>query len=407
MASPRRLENWLEGFMRHTEDLPTSEMFRTWTAIFIIGAALERKVYLRTLKNKKLFANTQVILVANPGIGKTVLTSTVADFFEHLPEHKRASNDISKASFIDELNEAKRSVGLPGVAEESSFNALLVLSNELGALLPSYDAAFLNLLTELYDCHSFRERRRHRKKEDQITIARPQVNIICATTPSQLRDLMPEGAWDQGFAARTFFIYESKPSQVELFSSAAYDRKLHEALTEDLKTIGDLMGEMRFTDEALTAARDWHRGGGQPQPNHPRLEHYKTRRTSMHVIKLAMIASVMESDNLVIEKHHFDTAQRWLLAAEKRMPYIFKSMHAGGDNQILLDVWYAARQEANQNGGEISNSRIFRLIQDRTSESWKVPHFVTNMVKLGILKTVGGDRENPTYTVAKFKAQAR
>lgn len=407
MASTRRLDNWIDGFMKYTDGLPTSDLFREWTGIFIIGAALERKVYMRTLKNKKLFPNLQVFLIASPGIGKTVLTSTVIELFEHLPEHKRASSDVSKASLLDELAEAKRSVGVEGIDEEASFNSLLILSNELGALLPSYDPAFLNLITELYDGNPFSERRRHRKKDDQIKMERPQVNMLCATTPSQLKDLMPEGAWDQGFAARTFMIFESKPAFMELFANSAVDKKLNSAVIEDLKSIGELMGEIHIEPEALEAARAWHRGGGQPQPNHPRLEHYKTRRTSMHIIKLAMIASVAESDDLIITERHFKTAQRWMLAAEKRMPYIFKSMHAGGDRQVLLDVWYAARKEANQNGGLINNSRIFSLIQDRTSESWKVPHFLTNLVKLGVLIPAGGKKESPDYKVAKFKADGR
>ncbi len=404
MDTPRRLSNWLEGFMEYTDDLPTSVMFRRWTGIFIIGAALERKVYLRTLKNRKLFANLQIFLVAPPGIGKTVLTSTVADLYNHLPEHKRAASDVSKASLIDELAEAKRAIGIPGLEEEASFNSLLILSNELGALLPSYDAAFLNLITELYDCQPFSERRRHRKKEEQVKIERPQLNMLCATTPSQLKELMPEGAWDQGFAARTFMIYESEPVMTELFASRSHDETVYDDLIEDLKGIGELTGEMRFTPGALKAAREWHTGGGQPQPKHPRLEHYKTRRTSMHVIKLAMIASIMEDPELVIHTRHFNTAKAWLLEAEKRMPYIFKSMHAGGDRQILLDVWYAARNEACKSGGEITSSRIFSLVQDRTSESWKVPHFITNLVKLQVLKPCGGSKENPKYTVAKFQA---
>ena len=120
-----------------------------------------------------------------------------------------------------------------------------------------------------------------------------------------------------------------------------------------------------------------------------------------------MIASVMESNELVIKAKHVRLAKAWLLDAEKRMPYIFKAMQSGGDHQILSDVWYQARREFNQSEATespgITNSRLHTLISERTSEAWKVPHLLTSLLKRGIIKPIAGSpKENPKFSVIKY-----
>ena len=125
----RRLDNWLTSYMDYTADQPSPELFRRWSGIFLLATALERKVWVNVIPRKPLYPNLQVMFVAPPGIGKSLMTAVVEDIHKELPEHKRAPNDISKASFIDALNEARRNVGDP-LSDVTDFNSMMVLSNE-------------------------------------------------------------------------------------------------------------------------------------------------------------------------------------------------------------------------------------------------------------------------------------
>lgn len=398
----RNLPDWIEGFAQYTKHLATEDVFRTWGAIFAISAALERKVVFLLPPDNKLFTNMQVIFVAAPGIGKSNIIKVVQRLVAGLPDHKLAHDDISKASLIDELNDARRSIMCKNIEVDRQFNSLSIVSSELGALLPGYDASFLNLLTTLYDCIGFSERRRHRKNgEEIISIPKPQINLLAATTPSGLGEILPEGAWQQGFTARTFMIYARFKSQYPLFNpdiDMSAFRVYEKKLMEDYRRIAGLAGVMTITKEAIEELCKWHDAGGPPIPSHPRLENYKTRRTSMHAIKLAMIASISRHDGLEINKSDVKRGRNWLLDAEKYMPYMFNRMTVGSDQFVIQDLLFALGKAAKSEGGLLSREYVMKEISHRMGDVNKIFPTLETMKNTGRLKIVKNpDDPNSIY----------
>jgi hypothetical protein len=344
----RILPNWIESFIEYTDHLPSPPIFRKWGGIAAIAGALERKVWVRTL-NMDLFPNLYTVMVAPPGIGKTIITATVEELWRSLTTHKVAPKSLTKASLIDSLADAHRTKTV--ISENSlhlDFHSLLVNAGELGVLIPAYDADFMNVLTDIYDGRQYEERRRG--KDLHITIKRPQLNILAACTPSYLNGMLPEGAWDQGFLSRTFLIYSGERTTRDLFSEEEFSTDLLSKLKSDLRDVADIAGKMGFEPEARAALSAWHAAGGPPTPDHPKLTHYLTRR-SAHLLKLCMVASIAESSNLVINLSHYQTALGWLLEMESKMPDIFKALGARGDGQVIEETWHylytiwAARKE--------------------------------------------------------------
>ncbi len=181
--------DWADGFYSITENLSSPAIFRRWAAISAIAGALERKVWVQTL-GSKLYPNIYAILVAPPGVGKTEVTWRVRDIWESLEDHCIASTSVTKASLIDELNDAERRIVTNHRDNPvDHFNSLLMSINELGVLIPAYENEFMNVLTDLWDCKHYSERRRTNKLE--IVIKRPQLNLLAACTPSYLMNVLP------------------------------------------------------------------------------------------------------------------------------------------------------------------------------------------------------------------------
>src|ERR1700733_3428237 len=67
-SAHRRSVSWIASFVKHTDNLGSSELFRKWSAIAAIAGALEQKVWLTT--TDQIFPNLYTTLVAPPGIGK-------------------------------------------------------------------------------------------------------------------------------------------------------------------------------------------------------------------------------------------------------------------------------------------------------------------------------------------------
>ena len=354
--------DWIEQFIQHTDSTTSPALFRKWAAISAVAGALERKVWVRSL-GSNLYPNMYVVLVAPPGIGKTEATWRVDALWRTNEDLKVAPSSVTKASLIDSLNEAHRRV-LTNNPEQPvvNFNSLLMSINELGVLIPAYENEFMNTLTDLWDCKGYSEKRRSTKLE--IDIPNPQITMLAACTPSYLMSTLPEGAWDQGFLSRTMLIYSGDRQLRSLFAEQESNEAEWDALVEGLGRIGNLYGEIKFTQDAAALMDDFHMSGGAPQPDHPKLFSYNVRRT-VHLLKLCMVCSVSRSDELVVTEEDFSRAKRWLLEAESAMPDVFKAMTQGGAMRVIEEAWHFLYKAYVKDGKPVLESRLIRFLQER------------------------------------------
>jgi hypothetical protein len=380
----RKLDNWIDGFMSYTKDLPSPDLFKKWCAISAVAGAMERKCWIRTM-GSKLYPSMYIILVAPPGVGKTVVSSLVRNMWLELEGQHVANSSVSKASLIDDLRDATREIMRPG--EDPSivrFNSLKVAANELGVLIPAYDNEFMNVLTDIYDGHGYSERRR--TKDLQFNLNAPQFHLLAATTPSYLNNILPEGAWDQGFLSRTMLVYSGVRTLVDPFADTRNSDINDKDLRSDLKKIGEAYGEYKFTDESKAMITKWHMENGPPTPEHPKLHHYLTRRTQ-HLLKLCMVAAAATSSKKVIEIDHVQLALDWLIEVEHFIPDIFKSMSMGGDSKAIEETWYFVYKTytTSKDKDPVPAARVFRFLQERVP-AHAVEHIIGIMVKAGLLK---------------------
>lgn len=332
------MASWIADFIDITEGITSPKLFRLWGGIFAVSSALERKVWCYTLKSK-LYPNLYVVLAGPPGVGKSEVSWRIRDLVKNLTDHKVASASVTKASLIDELNDATRAVkppkGLPSVVE---FNSLTVIANELGVLIPSYEYEFMNTLTDLYDCKSYEETRRSSRSKP-IEIPAPQISLLAACTPSYLHGTIPEGAWDQGFLSRVILIYSDHSIMADLFNEDEGDKKREKELRKHFAKFDDVFGKMDFSEEAKTLLRNWQQTGGEPKPDHPKLRYYTTRRTAQ-LLKLSIISAVDTHKTAEISRADVTRAIDWMLEAEVYMPEIFKSSNVQGTSSLIEEAWY-------------------------------------------------------------------
>jgi len=334
-APERKLENWLDAFYDYTADTPSPELFRKWGGVVCVAAALERRVWGVSL-NRELYPSLYTFLVAPPGQGKTLITDTVYSLLSRISDIHLAPTSVSRASLIDALRDARNQV-VDFQWGQMIYNSLCVIANELGVLLPAYEGDFMSTLTDIYDCKPYAERKR--TKDLDYKIEKPQINLFAATTPSYLSDLLPKGAWNQGFISRVILIYSGHSIKTSLFKKLPRRTELEEKLVNDLAIIAKLNGPFTYSVPFQVAMDEWHSSHGPPTPEHPRLINYNERRT-VHRLKLAMICSAARSSSLQVEMQDFYMSGKLLFEAEEFMPDIFKAMAHGGDIDIISEIWH-------------------------------------------------------------------
>ena len=364
------------------------ELFRKWAGIGVLSSVLERKVWNETRKGI-LYPNLYIVLVGPPGTGKSLLISTSEKLIRAVGEIHVAPSSVTTASLVDTLQLSVRKVLHPYFFQ---YNSVQVVMSELQNFLPTYESAFMGMLTKLYDCELYEERRRTGKVQ-HIRIDNTQISILAGTTPSFLSDMLPVGAWDQGFTSRTIFIFSEALEEVgEVFQEREdfdYSNQLLEDLTADLKSMMHLVGKIVWSEPAKIALQQWVNNGCQPVPEHGRLTHYNTRR-STQVLKLSLVASVARNNDLLVEPRDFNTALAWLLEAESVMPDIFRQMSTTAESRSMEDARFFMKQMSSKLNGPVPEHFLLGFLKDRIP-SQNLTKVIEVMVKSRMLKNTYKD----------------
>ena len=391
----RRLGSWVDAYEEYTEILPSPPLFRRWAGIFFLAAAMERKIWVRTM-GSDLYPGLYVLLVGSPGIGKGQAIHLGETMLRAVPEIHVGPSDMTAASLIDSLNESKRNLIMKGNPPLVEFNSLTVISRELGVLIPGWDVSLMNNLTDIYDGFTVDQKRRG--KDLRIKIAKPQINLLGACTPAYLSQVMPPGAWDQGFISRTMLIYAGQRVVRDPFDEVMQNvqmTRLYGDLLHDLKSIATMYGQMSFTTPAAMAIKAWIKGGCEPEPVHQKLQFYNARRIA-HLLKLCMICSVSHSNEKVIALEHYSEALSWLVEAERYMPDIFKSMVSGGDSSSMEETWHYAWTLYSKEKRPILEHRLIHFLRDRVP-AHSVTKVIEVMVRSRMLEYVMSEKGVAAY----------
>lgn len=383
---PRKLKNFIDGFLRYTDNRGSPSIYRKWSGIFLVGAAMERKCWLRTSKGK-LYPNQYIVLTGPAGVGKSLCTSVVHDLLDEIrtpetPFHI-APTSVTKASLIDALAAAERRIVRPTETPPViAFNALTIVPNEFGVFLPSWEGDFMSTLTDLWDCGRYAETRR--TSNISINLPATQLNLFSATTPAHLNNLLPEGAWEQGFMSRTLIVYSGESIHTDLFLFDTMDEQTRKDLVADLKDIYKMFGEFTVTEETKEAINAWAKQGGPPIPDHPKLLSYRTRRPA-HLLKLCQIASAASGNDMVVTLEHFAEALDWMVELETYMPDVFKSMKTGGDSRAIEECWHYCYQLWMKHKKPVPENLVITFLQERVPVH-NIDRILDVMIRAGLLK---------------------
>lgn len=327
----------------------------------------------------RVYANMYILLVAPPGVGKTVAIRPVVDLWRKTKKLKVAPDDITKAAFIDHITKSGQNHAL-SPTELLTYHSLQVGADELGVLMPAHDLSFMSTLNALYDNRdSFTESRRGR--DGDLIIENPQVSMLAGTQPDFLAGLLPPEAWGMGFMSRMIMVYAGRSPKPKLFGKRI--RADTTALSEDLKTVCELNGEMEFTPGAEETLVSWYETGMLPEPEHTKLKHYVPRRI-LNILKLCIISAAARNNKMQIEDIDVIRARDWLLEVEALMPDVFKDMGGHADGETIKDmhswmwqVWTHSNLEDPNKRKPIHISRLTTYLLAKTPQ-----YNVENIIKL-------------------------
>ena len=363
------------SYVSSTEDARSPGIFRRWASISVVGAALERRVWVKT-GMWTTFCNLFLLFVAPPGTGKHVI-STARKLLRNAREpgtkaqaFRVAPTNMTKASLVDELAKAK-ATRLTPYGSTISYHSLYVGPEEFGSFLSTYDNAYIGLLNTIYNNEDvYDETRRFGTKE--VSLENPQINFLSGVQPAFMSNFFPEEVWASGLARRIIMIFSAEKKLVDPFAVFDLPEDLKETIEKKLGRLSQLYGEVTWSREAQDFFQNWVLGGKKPEPSHSKLAGYNNTRVEF-LIKLAGISQVSRTCKVgpafPISKLDIERAMEWLLEAERFMPDVFKAMTGKNDMQVVEELWRFVTFEFDKGGRRgVPQDEIVKFLLDKAPQ---------------------------------------
>ena len=321
MSGSRRLDDWIEAFVKYTDNTEPPESYRRWVAISTMASALQRKCKL-DWGSETFFPNMYIVLVGPPAARKGTAMRTGKDLLDQIGIAVSA-DESSRQKLVKSLQEM-------GVADQDDMGritfhfSMTLYSSELTVFLGYGAKELLAMLCKWYDCEP-------RYVYDTLQRGKEEVpnvwcNLMGATTPGQLQASLPEDAVGSGFTSRVVFVYEHNKGK--LVRKPTLEDQLLEPLLHDLGRVRNLSGDFTVLPDAEDIYYDWYEHSEDEAIfTDYRMEYYVQRRPT-HLFKLSMIISAARGDDKIITPIDLKEAIKVLEGAEKNMSQVFAGVGA-------------------------------------------------------------------------------
>jgi len=318
-------KSWLDHFVDYTDNSEPPLLYRKWTAISVVAAALQRKVSLEW-GTYKLYPNMYIVLVGPPAARKGTAMSPGSKMLRRLGV-KLAAEATTREALISTLKESFITSVTPDGGTITSHSSLTIFSPELTVFLGYNNVILMADLSDWYDSADRWTYRTKNSGTDEIDGV--FVNLLGATTPQLLQTTLPQDAIGGGLTSRIVFVYEEKKGKVVAAPFLTEKQaNLEEQLQEDLDRIYMLTGGFQITKGYMERWKEWYEHqDAHPPFNDEKFAGYLGRRQT-HVQKLSMIicASYQVKSGqkeLIITLDHLNEAIELLEETEIKMPNVF------------------------------------------------------------------------------------
>lgn len=331
------------------EPFPSPNRFIDAGWLFMIGAALQRRVWIGS-DLMSTYPNCYTLFVAEPGVGKSLITSSIKKVFMkqtmgHAGGNAKSdsqsllypisADSTSFEAFVNFTASNKQSFRKPPAPNaeprldekgnpipprpETYYHCSPTFILDEAASIFDKDAGKMAVfLLEGWTCTERYERNTIGRGSDTITNV--CLNLIGGIQPGKLVELSRTSILDNGFSRRCLIVYGEKnrfrTDQIEHSDSqvAAFD-----AVCKHVRTLGKLYGKLNQTPEAKAWMRQKFVIDEPVITNRSEYLKYYFPTKQQHTTKLAMAMHFSDSTDMTIGVEPFMAAYDYLTELEQDM----------------------------------------------------------------------------------------
>lgn len=251
------MSSWIDDFLEATDELEAPKSYFYWSILTTVSAIAARKVWINRGGVYNLYPNIYTFLISKrSGLRKGVPVNIA----------KKLAYDVGVSRVIDGQNSIQGV--LKELARVHTTDEGHVIKNAEGFLVTGEFASFmladgvgfsLTTLTDLYDTMYHEQGFKKRlASQDELVLKSPCLTALFASNETHFFGTVPKNAITGGFLARTFCVYEEKKNRNNPLTRKPEKTIDYEAITEALRSIAMLEGEMEPTAGAIETFEQWY-----------------------------------------------------------------------------------------------------------------------------------------------------
>lgn len=316
--------SFIDDILTSASELEPPLNFWKWAGLAAISAVVKDSVWMpRGGDYYNLYPNIYVMFHAESGLKKGPPISLAKDLVKKVNNTRVISGRSSIQGILKELGTAYTQPGGKVIAKSVAF----ICSSELTSSIVE-DKAAATILTDLYDRHYNVGDWQSLLKMETFNLKDPTVTMLTATNEAHADDFFAKKDVQGGYFARTFIIYEVTENTVNSLVLPLENSFNKDRLIDYLKKIAMLNGPFQsigsrekndichieikdtqdnigYVSEAGKIYDDWYKDFRATVKSQQIKDSTGTmNRFGDSVMKVAMLFSLAESTNLIIEPKH-------------------------------------------------------------------------------------------------------
>lgn len=278
----------LNEFTKRTAFLPSPFIYRKWTAIGIISAALHRNVWTATIRyatgELPLWGNQYVLLCGPSGTGKTLPIGVAKPILKRAGV-RLAPDDVTHEKLLYKMADKHREGQYDLFAE----GEMACWVSEFGTFMKGANVDMQQAIADIWNCPPDFER--STVKHGDVRIDKPFLNIMAGVQPAWFTTGLSAENFEMGLPSRLLIVFSKETMEIKHGDIEADDPV---GILPAVKRIREIEGYFKCTDDAVGLLNQWETDGRPPK----RAEfdgsflHGYAKRRGEHVAKLALVRAV-------------------------------------------------------------------------------------------------------------------
>jgi|SRR6185295_6406768 len=332
------------------KDYESPDSFIEWGYIFMIAAALQRRVWLYG-GSARLHPNLIIIYCGPPAVGKGRIITSVKQVMKSpimIIERVKPNGDkVVKGVYpfgADSTTFQKMLIELAKCKDdfeyelngqkyvESHMSCCFTIS-EMATMMRNSTCEIVNLIHDLYDCQ---DHKYETKNSPTVDVVNSCVSMLFATNPAFIHEALEMKILEQGFFSRCIMVVETDKRFCRHFPGLSNEQMIAFLdVMNHIKSLHKVCGEMKFTPEADEFMKTFYESGEFDRQrgnlDYKLNEYYGRKRTMW--FKLCMIMNFLEqSENIPIT---LDICKQALMVLTKLEPKMSLAFNSGGRNYLF------------------------------------------------------------------------